>query len=35
VMPRLQKAWSLSDQVVRRPPHVLARVDKDGVTKAH
>ena len=35
VMPRLQKAWRLSDQEVRRPPHVLARVDKDGVTKAH
>src|SRR5229473_3220145 len=34
VMPRLQKAWRLSDQEVRRPPHVLARVDKDGVTKA-
>ena len=35
VMPRLQKAWRLSDQEVRRPPHVLARVDKDGITKAH
>jgi pyrimidine-nucleoside phosphorylase len=34
VMPRLQKAWRLSDEEVRRPPHVLARVDKDGVTKA-
>jgi thymidine phosphorylase len=34
VMPRLQKAWRFSEQVVNRPPHVLARVDKDGVTKA-
>jgi thymidine phosphorylase len=34
VMPRLQKAWRFSEEVVRRPPHVLARVDKDGVTKA-
>jgi thymidine phosphorylase len=34
VMPRLQKAWRLSDHEVQRPPHVLARVDKDGVTKA-
>src|SRR5580704_13921239 len=34
VVPRLQKAWRFSEDVVRRPPHVLARVDKDGVTKA-
>jgi pyrimidine-nucleoside phosphorylase len=34
VMSRLQKAWRLSDQEVQRPPHVLARVDKDGVSKA-
>jgi pyrimidine-nucleoside phosphorylase len=34
VMPRLQKAWRLSEHEVQRPPHVLARVDKDGVTKA-
>ncbi|HEV2028925.1 MAG TPA: thymidine phosphorylase [Candidatus Dormibacteraeota bacterium] len=33
VMPRLQKAWRLSEHEVQRPPHVLARVDKDGVTK--
>ena len=33
VMPRLQQAWRLSAQPVLRPPHVLARVDKDGVTK--
>jgi pyrimidine-nucleoside phosphorylase len=34
VMPRLQKAWRLSPREVARPPHVLARVDKDGVTRA-
>ena len=34
VAPRLQKAWRLSDHEVRRPPHVLARVDRDGVAKA-
>jgi pyrimidine-nucleoside phosphorylase len=34
VRPRLEKAWRLSDHKVARPPHVLARVDKDGVTKA-
>ena len=34
VTSRLQAAWLLSDQEVQRPPHVLARVDKDGVTKA-
>jgi pyrimidine-nucleoside phosphorylase len=33
VTPRLQKAWRLSPNEVKRPPHVLARVDKDGVTK--
>ncbi|MHB8589012.1 MAG: thymidine phosphorylase [Candidatus Dormibacteraceae bacterium] len=33
VMPRLQEAWRLSANEVQRPPHVLARVDKDGVTK--
>jgi pyrimidine-nucleoside phosphorylase len=33
VMPRLLKAWRLSEHEVQRPPHVLARVDKDGVTK--
>jgi pyrimidine-nucleoside phosphorylase len=32
-MPRLLKAWRLSEHEVQRPPHVLARVDKDGVTK--
>jgi pyrimidine-nucleoside phosphorylase len=34
VRPRLEKAWRLVDHEVKRPPHVLARVDKDGVTKA-
>jgi pyrimidine-nucleoside phosphorylase len=33
VMARLLKAWRLSEQEVQRPPHVLARVDKDGITK--
>jgi hypothetical protein len=34
VKSRLQQAWRLSASEVRRPPHVLARVDKDGTTKA-
>jgi pyrimidine-nucleoside phosphorylase len=34
VTSRLQKAWSLTDREVKRPPHVLARVDGNGVTKA-
>jgi pyrimidine-nucleoside phosphorylase len=34
VVSRLQKAWRLSATEVKRPPHVLARVDKDGVSKA-
>jgi len=34
VMPRLQNAWRLSAHEVKRPPHVLARVDKDGVTRS-
>jgi pyrimidine-nucleoside phosphorylase len=34
VMRRLQNAWRLSPREVTRPPHVLARVDKDGVTRA-
>jgi thymidine phosphorylase len=33
VSSRLQKAWRLTDREVRRPPHVLARIDKNGVTK--
>jgi len=32
VAPRLRAAWKLSPHPVTRPPHVLARVDKDGVT---
>jgi pyrimidine-nucleoside phosphorylase len=32
VAPRLQNAWRLSERPVRRPPHVLARIDRDGVT---
>ena len=34
VVARLQNAWRLSAREVTRPPHVLARVDKDGVTRA-
>ncbi len=34
VTDRLRHAWRLSDREVARPPHVLARVDKDGVTGA-
>lgn len=33
VTSRLQQAWRLTDRQVHRPPHVLARVDKNGVTK--
>jgi pyrimidine-nucleoside phosphorylase len=34
VATRLRAAWKLSPHEVPRPPHVLARVDRDGVTKA-
>jgi len=34
VSTRLRGAWRLSDSLVRRPPHVLARVDTNGITKA-
>ncbi len=34
VLSRLQNAWRLSAHEVKRPPHVLARVDKNGVTRA-
>ena len=34
VMRRLQNAWRLSAHEVKRPPHVIARVDKDGVTRS-
>ena len=33
VAPRLARAWRMSEHDVRRPPHVLARVDRNGVTK--
>jgi thymidine phosphorylase len=33
VVSRLQNAWRLSASEVKRPPHVLARVDKDGVSQ--
>jgi len=29
---RVRNAWRIVDHEVRRPPHVLARVDKNGVT---
>jgi pyrimidine-nucleoside phosphorylase len=32
VTPRIRAAWKLSDRDVRRPPHVLARVARDGIT---
>jgi len=34
VASRIRNAWRIVDREVRRPPHVLARVDRDGVTKA-
>jgi thymidine phosphorylase len=34
VMTRLQQAWRLSEREVVKRPHVLARIDKDGITKA-
>jgi pyrimidine-nucleoside phosphorylase len=33
VTPRLRNAWRIVDREVRRPPHVLARVDKNGVSR--
>src|SRR2546421_432430 len=33
VSTRLRGAWRLSYSLVQRPPHVLARVDKNGITK--
>jgi pyrimidine-nucleoside phosphorylase len=35
VTPRLRNAWRIVDREVRRPPHVLARVDKNGVSRPH
>jgi pyrimidine-nucleoside phosphorylase len=34
VAERVREAWRIVDHEVRRPPHVLARVDKNGVTRA-
>ena len=34
IVPRLRAAWRLSAVEVQRPPHVLARVDRDGVRRA-
>jgi thymidine phosphorylase len=34
VVARLQQAWRLTQHEVTRPPHVLARVDRDGITRA-
>jgi len=33
VTARIRAAWKLSDRAVRRPPHVLARVARDGITE--
>ena len=33
VAPRVRNAWRIVDREVRRPPHVLARVDRNGITK--
>jgi thymidine phosphorylase len=33
VTPRLRNAWRIVDREVRRPPHVLARVDKNGLSR--
>ena len=33
VAPRVRKAWRIIDREVRRPPHVLARVDRNGITE--
>ncbi len=33
VAARVRNAWRIVDHEVRRPPHVLARVDKDGVSR--
>jgi pyrimidine-nucleoside phosphorylase len=32
VMPRLERAWRLSDEAVTRPPHILARVDANTIS---
>jgi pyrimidine-nucleoside phosphorylase len=33
VSARVRAAWKLSDREVRRPPHVLARVARDGISE--
>jgi thymidine phosphorylase len=33
VRSRIQNAWRIVAHEVRRPPHVLARVDKSGVSR--
>jgi pyrimidine-nucleoside phosphorylase len=34
VAQRVRSAWRIADDEVRRPPHVLARVDGNGVTRS-
>ena len=34
VATRVRNAWRIVDRDVKRPPHVLARVDKNGVSRA-
>ena len=34
VAERVRNAWRIVDHEVRRPPHVLARVDRNGATRA-
>ena len=34
IVPRLRKAWHLSQSEVRRPPHILTRVDRNGIVRA-
>jgi pyrimidine-nucleoside phosphorylase len=34
VVSRIRNAWRIVDHEVRKPPHILARVDKNGVTRA-
>jgi len=34
VASRVRNAWSIVEREVRKPPHIVARVDRDGVTKA-
>jgi pyrimidine-nucleoside phosphorylase len=34
VKTRVRDAWRIVDHEVRKPPHILARIDKNGVTRA-